>query len=77
MNIEITQPQETSIKSSIALGMKSVLLASSDLAQGARPWARSVGLVGQIIENNLLIEVLNQLMSWLLLSLRLLHDSLS
>ena len=57
MNIEITQPSETSIKSSIALGMKSVALATCDLAQGARPWARSVGLVGQIIENNLLIEV--------------------
>ena len=57
MNIEITQPSETSIKASVALGMKSILLASSDLAQGARPWARSVGLIGQIIENNLLIEV--------------------
>ena len=57
MNIEITQPSETSIKASVALGMKSILLASSDLAQGARPWARSVGHLGQIVENNLLIEV--------------------
>ena len=57
MNIEITQPQETSFKASAGLALKSVALATCDLAQGARPWARSVGLVGQIIENNLLIEV--------------------
>ena len=58
MNIEITQPQETSFKASAGLALKSVALATCDLAQGARPWARSVGHLGQIVENNFLIEVI-------------------
>ena len=57
MNIEITQPQDASFKKSAGLALKSLALASFDLAQGARPWARSVGHLGQIVENNLLIEV--------------------
>ena len=57
MNIEITQPQETSFKASAGLALKSVALATCDLAQGVRPWARSVGHLGQVVENYLLVEV--------------------
>ena len=57
MNIEITQPNQTSFKASAGLALKSVALATCDLAQGARPWARSVGHLGQIVENYLLVEV--------------------
>ena len=58
MNIEITQPQETSFKASTGLALKSVALATCDLAQGIRPWARSVGHLGQVVENYLLVEVI-------------------
>ena len=58
MNIENIQPQDASFKKSAGLALKSLALASFDLAQGARPWARSVGHLGQIVENNFLIEVI-------------------
>lgn len=59
MNIEITQPQDASFKKSAGLALKSVALATCDLAQGVRPWARSVGHLGQIVENYLLVEVID------------------
>ena len=57
MNIENLEPQDASFKKSAGLALKSLALASFDLAQGARPWARSVGHLGQIVENYLLVEV--------------------
>ena len=51
MNIENLEPQEVNFKKSAGLALKSLALASFDLAQGIRPWARSVGHLGQIVES--------------------------
>lgn len=58
MNIENLEPQEVNFKKSAGLALKSLALASFDLAQGIRPWARVVGHTGQLVENYLLVEVI-------------------